>query len=191
MEYVIRFINEVGTKYDEPQLGTKAIEVLRVRFYKEYCYYIPRNSVASICFALCEDHNPDTEEVDYYGDGMGLNRIEGLGATTRFSWVAEGLAPYLNNGSKKVKSHNIPPLTRRDLVNDILAGKYPEIEIVFDEGMTETIEDFENVKQGPKGKVKTKVYDEITKSSYELVGHETDAVEYQICELFKHLIKKN
>lgn len=191
IEYLIRFIDEVGNKYDLPQAGTKAIEVMRIRFYREYCFYIPKNSVSSICIAFSEEHDPGDTEVDYYGDGMGLNRIEGLGATTRFSWVVEGLAPYLHNSSKKVKNPNVPPLTRRDLLNDIFAGKYPEIEVVFDDSLTETIEDFENVKQGPKGKVKTKVFDEVTKSSYEVVGHETDAVEYEISELFKHLIKKN
>lgn len=187
---VIRYKNAVGTKFDEPAYGLMPVFVTQVLWYKEYCPEPPVSSVEQVGLLFKEDHDPKDTEVEYYGDSQGLNRIEGLGSTTRFTWVEEAMEAYLHAYSKKVKNPNVGPHSRIKLVNDILAGLYEDIEMYFDTDMTHTIEDFESVKIGPQGKHKPRPKDKDTGASFEKVGHETDCVEYCVSELFKDRIKK-
>jgi hypothetical protein len=186
---VYRYLDAAGNKHEEPFVGSLPLEVLVFSFYREYCLEEPRNSVDAIGEQFRQEHDPRFVEVNYYGDAMGLRRIEGLGSMTRFKMVEDALAAYIHNDSKKAKDPNVKPLIRRQLVDDILRGKYPEVEIEFDEDMEKTIEDFENVKLGPEGKVKSKVKDTRTGGYYEQFGHPTDAVECLVSEVCKYLIK--
>lgn len=188
---VTRYINEVGTKFDEPAYGLKPVVVTQVLFYKEYCPEPPNSSIAHIGILFAEDHDPKEVEVEYYGDSQGLNRIEGLGNTTRYTWVEEAMDAFLHAYSKKVKNPNVGPNARIKLVNDIFAGVYEDIEVYFDSQMTHTIEDIESVKIGPQGKHKPRPKDKETGASFEKVGHETDCIEYVLSELFKDRIKKH
>jgi hypothetical protein len=187
---VVRFINEVGSKFDKPAYGLKPIEVTQVLFYREYCPAPPVSEIAYIGQLFREEHDPADTEVEYYGDDQGLNRIEGLGSTTRYTWVEEAMDAFLHSYSRKVKRPNVGPNARIKLVNDILADIYPDIEVYFDVEMTHTIEDFESVKLGPEGKSKPRPMDKTIGSAYEKVGHETDCAEYVLSELFKDRIKK-
>jgi hypothetical protein len=189
-KYLIRYIDTVGNKFDQPGEDRKQIEVVRVRFYREYCLKSPRNSTESICTQFRQDHSPQETEIFYYGDANGLHKIPGLGNVTNFKILEDELFAYLHNQSKRVKDPNVGVFKRRDLVNDILNGvKYPEIEIEFDEGMENTIEDLENVKEGKDGKIKQEVVDPNTGKKYQKWGHCTDALEYLLSEAFKYLLK--
>jgi hypothetical protein len=189
VEHLTRYMDQVGNKYDEARPGFFTLEVLRLRFYKEYCFESPRNSIDAICQQFRQEHDPLKTEVFYYGDAMGLNRIEGLGNVTRFKIMEDFLFEYLHNDSKRVKNPNVMPLKRKDLMNDIFRGKYPHIEIWIDEEMAKTIEDCENVKQGVDGKIKPKVKDPATGKQYEKWGHTSDALEYAASEVCKFLMQ--
>lgn len=188
IEYVLRYVDSVGNKYDAPQPGFHAMEVMRIRFFKEYCFESPRNSTEAICEQFAQDFDPRTTEIFYYGDANGLHRIPGLGALTNFKIVEDKLLAFVHNDSKRVKDPNVAPLKRRDLVNDIYRGKYPGVEIWIDEEMEKTILDNENVKLGSAGKIKTLAEDPVTKKKYEKWGHTSDAEEYGVSEVCKFLI---
>lgn len=190
IRYITRYLDEVGFKHDAPQPGFKAIEVMRISIYREYCLEGDQCSTEGVCEAFAADHEVATTEVFYYGDSNGLSRIPGLGSLTNFKIIEDKLFSYLHNDSKRVKAPNVAPFQRRDLLNNIFRGKYPEIEIEIDaEACPNLINDCEHVKVGPKGKVKTTVIDPRTKKSYETIGHTSDALEYMVCELCKHYLK--
>lgn len=186
---VTKWIDLIGNKFDTWEEGLREIEVTQVRFYKEYCMKSPFNSTEATCQAWERDHVEEDPSIFYYGDSSGNNRIVGLGSLTNYKIIADALDRYIHNGSKRVRSSNVAPLSRRDLVNDFLAGKYPEVEILFDEDMVNTIKDFEQVRLGKDGKIKKKVKDPETGESYEDVGHTSDAVEYIISEIFIDYLK--
>lgn len=189
VEYLTRYIDQVGNKQDQPAPGLFAIDVMRIRFYREYCLESPQNTTEAVCMQFAADHDPATTSIFYYGDASGLHRIPGLGSLTNFKIIEQALYPFIHNESKQVRDPNVAPLKRRDLVNDILRGKYPNIEIWFDEDMEKTIEDMEKVKLGAAGKIKPKVEDPVTKMKYEIIGHTSDALECFVSELCKYLLQ--
>lgn len=189
LNYVIKFIDQVGTKHLEPGAGRTPMEVMIIQFYKEYCFASPRNSTEAVGEQFMQEHDAVTTEIFYYGDCNGLHRIPGMGSYTNFKAIEDQLFAYLHNQSKRVKDPNVAPLKRRDLLNKIFAGKFPEIEILIDpEGCPETVRDFENVKIGKNGeKHKKKIKDE-NGGVYEQYGHTSDAVEYEVSELCKNYL---
>jgi hypothetical protein len=183
------YIDPRGIKYENYQPDTSPLEVMVIKFYREYCLPAPRNSTEAVCAQFSADHNPRETEVFYYGDASGLNRIPGLGSTTNFKLIAEHLGNYIHNDSKRVKAPNVAVLARRDLLNDIFSGRHPAVEIEIDEGMENTIKDMENLKLGPQGKIKAKEKDPETKEKFETLGHTSDALEYLVSEVCKYLLK--
>lgn len=188
LNYRVRYIDQVGIKHDQPVMGSKPIEVMQMAFFKEYAFESPRNSTDAICEQFKQEFDPLSTELFYYGDCNGLHRIPGMGAYTNFKGIEEKLFPYMHNNSRRVKDPNVAPLKRRDLLNRIFAGRYPELEILFDlEGCPKTIEDFENVKLGKDGeKHKQRVKENGV--AFEKYGHTSDAVEYLVSELCKNYL---
>lgn len=189
IEKLTRYIDSNKNKFDDWVPGLLPIDVTRIRQYKEYCLASPRNSTEAACEAFDQDHADEAPEVFYYGDASGLSRIPGLGSLTNFKILEQKLVRYLHNLSKRVKAPNVAPLKRRDLLDNIFAGKYPEIEIVIDKSCKTTIKDIEKVKQGMNGKVKKRVTNPETKETYEEYGHPTDALEYLVTEIFKDYLR--
>lgn len=196
IRYYTRYLDPVGNKHDMPAPGYVPIEVMQIRYYKEYCFgkfgqpgTAERNTIEEICRDFSEQHDPLTTEVYYYGDAQGLNRIEGLGSLTRFKVMEDNLQVFLHNHSKRVKAPNVGNSTRRELLNKIFAGRIPEVEIIIDEEMEFTITDFEHVKEGVNGKIKPKVEDKDTGGRYEALGHCTDAAEYEVADVAKEFIR--
>lgn len=188
IRYEIRYLDETGKKYLTPQNIFRPIQVMVIRFYREYCLADPLASTEAVCEAFAADHDPRITEIMYYGDASGLHRIPGLGYLTNFGIIKEKLELYCHNDSQQVKDPNVYPMKRRDLCNKIFSGQIPEIEIEIDEGMEKTINDLEVVKVGAKGKIKTKKVDPVTKKEYEEVGHTSDALEYLVSEVCKDYI---
>lgn len=192
IEFVTRYLDEVGNKHNEPKPGFKALEVMIIWFYKEYCLLPPQDSTEATCHAFAQDHTPGIDEAFYYGDGSGLSRIPGMGSLSNFKIVESNLYMFFHNDSKKVKFPNVAPFTRRDLLNKIFAGQIPTVEIYIDpDGCPNLVEDCELVKKGPKGKLKETDKDPITKKLFEKRGHPTDAMEYLVSEVCKHYIVIN
>lgn len=189
IDYVTRYVDEVGNKHAEPFVGAKALDVMRIIIYKEYCLESPYNTTEAVCEHWAAEYGLQTPDIMYYGDPSGLSRIPGLGSQTNFKIVEESLAFHTHNSSKQVKQPAIAVFTRRDFMNKLWAGKIPTVELYINgEECPELVEDCEHVKQGPKGKAKEKTADPITKERYEKRGHPTDALEYFVCELCRDYI---
>lgn len=188
--YVDRYYDPITKiKYEKNILGCKFIQVMQIRFYREYCLASPNNTTVDVCRVFKNDHLKFTNNgIFYYGDASGRNRIEGLGSLTNYKIIEKELFNYIHNSSNRVRLANVNVLQRRDLINRIFEGKYPSVEIYFDVDMEETIRDFEYLKLGEAGKFKERVRDPQTGVSYEKIGHTSDAVEYLITEILKNLI---
>lgn len=191
IRYVTRYIDPTGVKYDEPAPGLRAIDVMQIRFYKEYCLEEPLNTTEAVCEAFAQDHAGTGAEGNcfYYGDASGLHRIPGMGSVSNFKIIAENLYLFFHNDSKRVRDPNVGVFTRRDLCNKIFSGKIPSIEIEIDEeNCPNLISDLENVKLGPKGKVKEEEKDPITQKKFQKNGHTSDAFEYIVSEVCRAFI---
>lgn len=190
IQFVTRYIDAGGVKHDEWEPGWSPIEVTRLRVYKEYCYSSPKASTEAVCNGFRIDHADESNvEIYYYGDSNGLSKFSGLGGLSNFKIMEDELRDYLHNGSKRVKHPNVAPLKRRDLLNNIFMGVYPEIEIEIDEECVILIKDLEKLKEGKNGKLKPMVKNKETGQSYEELGHTSDALEYFVSEVLKDYIK--
>ena len=188
IEFVHRYIGPGNTKSDAPQIGWKGITVMQIRFYKEYCFDGARSSTDAICNQFKADHKVGTE-IFYYGDATGAARKPGLLNYTDYGAIADSLWQYVHNQSRMVRVPNIGGLKRRDLLNDIFSGRVPQVEIIVDPSCVLLIKDFEKVKLGPEGKVKSTKKDEESGATYQVLGHTSDAAEYEICEVARDYFK--
>ena len=124
-----------------------------------------------------------------YGDASGKARIPGLGSLTNFKIINRIISQHYYS-EEKVGKENVSVLKRKNFLNRLFAGKYPEIEIYISEECEELIRDLEFLKQAPDGgKFKEKAKDPSTGKEYEKIGHTSDALEYFICKLLFHYLK--
>lgn len=180
-------------KYNEPGPGRKPLEVLRFSFFKEYT--IPDSTTESTADAVYEDYGQYNPDIFVNGDASGHSRIEGLGTMTQYKLIAKQWDTrfYLADGWLRTRKTNIQIGKRRDLMNRILEGKYPEVEIEFDEEMKNTIRDFEYLLKGnDNGKVIKHKEEEKDKNGvkFQKLGHTSDAVEYLVCEVCQDFLKE-
>lgn len=184
-----RWVDIDGNKYQTYKEGAKQIKTLVVEFIKEYCLTPPDNTTSALCDEIIKTNSVDKSfEVFYYGDASGNNRIPGLGSHTNFKEIREKFSKYVFNGSDRVSKTNMGILKRRDLMNRIFEGKIPQIEVYFDESMTNTIRDFEFVKLAKDGKLKELAKDPQTGVMYQKLGHTSDVFDYLMCWLAKDYI---
>ena len=195
IDNVVRYYNEqTGEKVDfleEQHTGFKAINVMRFKVVKEFCYRPPDNETEKAADAAGNWYklNGGTQDIRVYGDAEGHTRIRGLGALTQYKIVKRILQKYTACEIAAKKS-NIGVLMRKKLMNRIFAGVFPEIEIYVSAECTEVIRDLEFLKQAPEGgKFKEKERDESTGALYEKIGHTSDALEYLICEILRSYLK--
>ena len=187
VNYVERYWDDKEKKkYNEPGPGRKPMTVLRFRFFKEYT--IKDSTTESTADAVYEDYGQHTQDILVNGDASGRSRIEGLGVMTQYKLIENAWAGkfYLADGWLRTKKVNIQIGKRRDLMNRILEGKIPEVEVEFDEEMKNTIRDFEYLLKGnDNGKVIKHKEEEKDKNGvkFQKLGHTSDAAEYLICEL--------
>lgn len=190
VEYVTKWWDErTKTKTHFPEQGRTPIDVMQIRIVREYCMRSPLNTTEDAAAAFMRDFESSNLDVFIYGDASGRNRITGLGSLTQYKIIEGKLARYLPNNWDRVGRANVARLKRRDLMNRILEGKIPGVELYIDESCTETIRDMEYVKLGTEGKFKEKEKDPNTGTMYEKIGHTSDALEYLVCELCKHYLQ--
>lgn len=161
----------------------------KLRFFKEYCLKNPDNTSRACAQYFIRDFEKYKPLVFYYGDRSGKNRIAGQGNKRNFDDVEAVLIKYLHTQSDRVLSKNPNPFKARDFINLIYGGYWQDIEIEVDESCTELIKDLENVKLGIEGKVKERVNDKATGTSYEKYGHTSDAMTYFIVSVLWDLYR--
>lgn len=193
VQYVTRYYDDKEfKKYKEPGPGRRPMEVLWFRFFKEYT--INDSTTESTADAVYEDYGSYKPDVFVNGDASGRSRIEGLGVMTQYKLIENRWDRkfYLNNGWLRTAKTNIQVGKRRDLMNRIFEDKVPEVEIEFDEGMVNTIRDFEYLLKGnDNGKVIKHKETEKDKNGvkFQKLGHTSDAVEYLVCEVCQDFLK--
>ena len=194
VDEVVRYRNpKTGEKKDfleDEDTDFEAILVTRVLFVREFCMRPPQNETeqAADFLGLWMQANNANADVAIYGDASGHNRITGLPTLTQFKIIERVIKKYFA-ATIMAKRANVAVLLRKKLVNRILEGKFPEIEIYFDSSLEQTIRDFEFLKQDANGKFKEKEIDKATGKAYEKIGHTSDAVEYLLCSLFYAYLK--
>lgn len=196
VDTVIKYYNKTtGEKVDfledwHPRALFELLEVTRIKVLKEFCMQPPYNETeqAAEMFGMWLKQNNANCDILVYGDGSGHNRITGMPSKTQYKIIKSVLSKYYINDIVAKKA-NVAVLLRRKFINKLFAGKFPSLEIYIDASCTETIKDFETVKQDNKGKIKEKAIDPATKSPFEKVGHTSDAMDCLLCELFKGFLK--
>jgi hypothetical protein len=192
MDYVVRYLSPDGkSKSTEAVFGWQFMEALQIKVIKEYCLENPKNDVISVCNEFIADF-PASEgwSVDYYGDATGKTRKSGLGQYTDFKEIDDQLSSYVHNNSDHAPKSNPENKKRRDVMNDILSGRMPEVEIVISDECEILTQDMSLVKEGVKGKMKPRKVDENTGETYEWLGHTSDALEYLVMVIVRDFILK-
>ena len=185
---VLPYMTQIGIQVVRDEITRK----IQVRVFREWCLTPPNNKAAAVTKAFTDEFAGQNITVFYYGDASGKNRIPGKGDERAFDDIEAGLLTggFLHNNSDRVAKRNMNVLKRRDFINELLGGnKWPDIEIRIDESCTETIQDFEVVKQDMYGKVKERFNDKVLGVSYEKVGHVTDSLDGFFTEFFSYLLK--
>lgn len=167
-------------------------QVLQVRYFREYALSNPFNSAEHVTNRFITDYIEPYGKVpvDYYGDATGDYGVPGLGSRD----VASRYIPIVNvlkqndlwhNDSKKVLKGNPYLVDQRELVEDILAGKY-DIEVVIDElNCPNFVEDLSSLQEGAKGFDKAR-----DKNGVEHRGHFFSILSSHLCSKFKYLLKQ-
>ncbi len=173
-----------------PQIGWMPIDVMRISIYKEYCFENPKNSTTAVCDQIKLDIDPGAAEFFLYGDSTGMIRKPGLGQYTDFAAIEGDLWQYVHNESNRASKQNVAPGKRKELCNDILADRIPEVEVEISDECEILIQDMEEVKEAADGsKKKPKKKNPDTDEFYEYLGHTSDAFEYLISVVAKSYIK--
>lgn len=195
VEYVRRWWDDVARiKYNEYRPGTKPMQVLRFRFFKEYTLPSPQDSTEATCEQFLADYAKYKQDLLMYGDATGRNRIVGLGTLTQYRIIENviGKTMFLADGWLRTKKTNIENLKRRDLMNRIWEGKIPQVEIEIDEeNCPNLVKDCEYLKKGKDGKKHKEKAKDDNGIEYEKYGHPSDAMEYEVCELCQEFIKES
>lgn len=195
---VIKYLNKhTGEKYDyledwHPRGLFETIEVTRIKILKEFCLEPPQNETEQAAdllgqWLVANGAKKENCDLVVYGDASGHNRITGLGSLTQYKIIQRVLAKYFPT-EIAAKRANVGLLIRRKFFNKLFAGKFDMLEIYIDASCTQTIRDFQTVKQDANGKLKEKKKgaDGIM---YEIIGHTSDAVDCFVCEAFKPFLK--
>jgi hypothetical protein len=163
------------------QMIRKSDGVLQVRIFKEYCLKPPLNTPENACrFAIEDFIEPYGFNIfSVYGDASGRYGYD------NYRGILEVLSPYSHNNTDRVIKKNPSIRLMRDLINEILAGVYPDIELVIDEGCVNLILDMDTLQTAPDG------FDNEKKNGVEQKGHCYSALVYLLCVLFDYLLKSN
>lgn len=164
------------------QILRKQSGVLQVRIFKEYCLTPPLNTPENACKFAIEDFikTYGYNIFSVYGDASGRYGYDA------YRGIFDILEPYTHNDSDQVLRKNPFVRMARDLLNEILRGEYPDIELVIDESCVNLILDLETLQTAPDG-----FDNEKDKSGVERKGHCYSALIYFLAVIFSHLLKQN
>ncbi|MBO3273215.1 PBSX family phage terminase large subunit [Hymenobacter defluvii] len=159
---------------------------LRVRVFREYTIPAPNSGVRPTARMFLRDWQAhwSSSDVFYTGDASMQNRKPGEGNQTLKKDIESELLPCSNGGSDRWLKQNPNVLRRRDWVNALFGGYYPDLELWLDEECLETITDLELTQLGLDGKLKERKLDKQKGLSYEVRGHCSDSFDYLLATLF-------
>ena len=154
--------------------------VVHWRILKEFCLPNPKNNAESLGEEFIFEYAGLVEDVYYTGDATSRKRSAlRKGNEHIYDVIDEVLVDFLNADSRRVPKSNPSLAKSRLFFNRIMAGYYDHIVMEVDEGCTNTIADFEFLKEDPKGGYKKQIHtDDITGEKYQKYGHCADTVRY-------------
>lgn len=159
---------------------------LRLRFFREYTIGPPDSGVRPTARQFLQHWRElySASDVFVTGDASMQNRKPGEGNATLKKDVLAELLPCLNGGSDRWLKQNPGLGRRRDFVNALFSGFFPDVELWLDPGLTKTINDLEAVQTAADGgKLKVRELDKELGVSYEPLGHLSDVLDYLCCTL--------
>lgn len=165
----------------------------RVQFnaFDEICLKNPNNKTDKLCIEFIRRYGSRCDGLFFYGDPSG-KRGDTRGMEHDYKIVERVLRKYLNNNSNRVPNRHPSVIKRKDFINNTLEGVYDEVEITVHKRCKKLITDFEFVKEDINGKkLKEKVRDKDTGTTYEPYGHTSDSFDYIFCEAFKRLFHRH
>ena len=159
--------------------------------FDEICLPNPKNKTSKLCLELIKRYGSKLKGLYFYGDPSG-RKSDTRGSEHDYKIAEKMLKKYLNNRSNRVPYVHPRVLKRKDFINNLFEGMYEGYEFEIDPSCKHSIADFEFVKEDVNGKkLKEKVRDKETGTSYEKYGHTSDSFDYFICEAFKPLFRKH
>lgn len=191
VDYVIRYMDfKTIKKYNEWRDGTEPVEVMQIKFFKEYAMRPPKNTTAKTAEALADDFEEINPTIFVHGDASGYNRIVGLGEETQYSIILRELNKKLSSIIEAGGRRNKNPNARRNFIDKIFEEKVWEVEIIIDPECKELVRDLDFLKEGVNGKLKEKETNKETKQTYEKIGHTSDAFEYLVTDICEDIMPK-
>ena len=160
-------------------------EGMYARKINEICLEHPFNTLRHTVNKFKKIYPNNKLKIYIYGDRTSLKADSKLEKGQNYFTLIEG---YLKgyNLERRLPSKNPSVHLRGLFINDILSNNIFDIEYSIDEKCTNTIDDYQNVKEAPDGtKHKSKTKHPVTKITYEEYGHLTDTDDYFLCEYFK------
>lgn len=164
---------------------------VQVRFFDEFCYPHPFNSIRAVSTAAVTRYSDHNAGAYVYGDYTSKRQDSDLGQSYKHKYdiAFEVLRPLLSTGYDRVLP-NANPILRRDLMRGCLDRSLP-IEIIISDKCHQLKNDMIYLKEGPNGhKIKQKERNPITLVTYEKWGHATDAGEYFLSTAFPHYLNR-
>lgn len=177
-----------ATLYQTHQDGQKTL----VNAFDEICLKNPNNTTEKACIEFIKRYGSQCSGLFFYGDPSG-KKSDTRANEHDYKIVERVLRKYLNNSSNRVPYKHPSVLKRKGFINNALANVYSEeVEIAISSKCKNLISDFEFVKEDINGKkLKERVKDKDSGTTYEPYGHTSDSFDYFFCEAFKNLFSRH
>ena len=182
---------------DERRTGGKRT----LRVFREYAIGSPNSGVTNTGHAFLRDRQAheewQTSAVMLVGDSTLRARKPSDERSTAFDDVLAALNGYTNadqvripgclNGASASRwpKKNPGVMRRRDFINYLLAGGFPDIRLQIDLECAKLIADMELIQLGDGEKLKEMYNDPVLGVRYQKLGHFSDTLDYLICALFE------
>lgn len=159
-------------------VGKKAMQI------GEICAEPPNNKLDWVCRKLIRDYQGHESGLFIYGDATSVkDDVKQQRGHDFYKLIRDRLRIF--KPIMRVAKSNPSVVMRGNFLNTVYEKGFGGLELYTDEGCTNTLADYANVKEDSDGgKLKKKITDSAG-ASYEEWGHCSDANDYFYCEIFK------
>lgn len=157
----------------------------KVQAIDEVALEAPRNTLQHVLTEIGKRYMNHEGGLFIYGDATSRKADAKLEKGYNFfTLISKGLTQFSPN--TRVPLSNPPVMIRGMFINQIFAGRIPEVEVVIGENCKKLIEDLRYTKEASDGtKLKERAKDPKTGVTFEQYGHLSDTMDYFITYFFK------
>lgn len=173
------------------QVILKGNGTVEIRVFDEFCLANPKNTTKLLCEEIKRKYGDELASgIYFYGDPSGLkgttrDEVKDYKRQNDYDIVKNQLREYLVQDSDRTTRKYPAVLKRRDFINAIFESKM-DVNIMIDAAhCTNTITDFEYIKQDQNGKKLKEMVEDENGIKFEQYGHTSDAIDYFLCALLK------